>query len=214
MFILKSLRYQYFKSILDRAVALVALLILWPILLLLILLVWRNFGFPIFYRQLRPGHNSRPFNLLKLRTMTSERDSRGFLLPDHKRLTPFGRWLRSTSLDELPELVNIINGDMSFVGPRPLLMQYLSLYSPEQLRRHSVKPGLSGWAQINGRNAISWEQKFELDVWYVDHQSFLLDLYILFITIYRVIRRDGIGPAGEVTMPYFTGSVSSPSEPY
>ena len=157
------------------------------------------------FRQQRPGYRERPFLLLKFRTMTNQLDTRGDPLPDAQRLTPFGRWLRSTSIDELPGLINILRGEMSFVGPRPLLMQYLPLYSAEQSRRHDVTPGFSGWAQINGRNAISWEEKFRLDVWYVDRQSFLLDLRIFLITFWKVIRREGISAEGQVTMPPFTG---------
>jgi lipopolysaccharide/colanic/teichoic acid biosynthesis glycosyltransferase len=162
-------------------------------------------GSPVLFRQQRPGYRAQPFQLLKFRTMTNQRDASGALLPDAQRLTPFGRLLRSTSIDELPELINILRGEMSFIGPRPLLMQYLPLYSPEQARRHDVKPGFSGWAQINGRNSLSWEAKFRLDVWYVDHQSFWLDLRIFLVTIWKVIRREGISAAGEATMPRFTG---------
>jgi len=177
----------------------------------LVLLAWqvrRKLGSPVLFIQVRPGLNSKPFRLLKFRTMTNQRDANGELLPDAQRLTPFGRWLRSSSIDELPGLVNILRGEMSFIGPRPLLMQYLPLYSPEQARRHAVKPGFSGWAQINGRNAISWEEKFRLDVWYVDHQSFWLDLRIFVITIWKVLRRKGISAAGEATMTPFVGCKS------
>jgi len=155
----------------------------------------------VLFCQQRPGYRGRPFWLLKFRTMTNARDASGVLLPDADRLTPFGRWLRSSSIDELPALLNILRGEMSFIGPRPLLVQYLPLYSPEQARRHDVKPGFSGWAQIHGRNALSWEDKFRLDVWYVDHQSFWLDLRILLFTILTVIRRDGVSASGEATMP-------------
>jgi len=161
-------------------------------------------GSPVLFRQQRPGYRGKPFGLLKFRTMTNQRDANGELLPDAQRLTPFGCWLRSTSIDELPGLLNILRGDMSFIGPRPLLMQYLPLYSLEQARRHDVKPGFSGWAQINGRNAISWEEKFRLDVWYVDNQSFWLDLRIFVSTISKVFRREGISAAGEATMTPFT----------
>ena len=177
----------------------------------LVLLAWqvrRKLGNPVLFIQVRPGLNSKPFRLLKFRTMTNARDASGYLLPDAQRLTPFGRWLRSSSIDELPGLLNILRGEMSFIGPRPLLMQYLPLYSPEQARRHDVKPGFSGWAQINGRNAISWEEKFRLDVWYVDNQSFWLDLRIFFITIWKVLHREGISAAGEATMAPFIGSTS------
>ncbi|QFZ92680.2 sugar transferase [Synechococcus elongatus] len=198
--------YRFFKQLADRLAALLLLLLLAPLLLLLALLVRLQLGSPILFYQTRPGLQGQPFRLLKFRTMTSDRDAQGQLLPDSQRLTRFGRWLRSTSLDELPELWNILRGEMSFVGPRPLLMQYLPLYSPEQARRHQVRPGITGWAQINGRNAISWEEKFRLDVWYVDHQSFALDCRILLLTIFKVLRREGISAAGEATMAPFQGS--------
>ncbi len=202
--------YPALKQLADRLAALLALLLLAPLLLLVALLVRWRLGAPVLFRQQRPGLGGRPFQLLKFRTMTSQRDSSGALLPDAQRLTPLGRWLRSTSIDELPELINILLGEMSFIGPRPLLMQYLPLYSPEQARRHQVRPGFSGWAQINGRNALSWEQKFRLDVWYVDHQSFWLDLRIFLATIWIVLQRDGISAAGEATMAPFTGSSTCP----
>ena len=198
--------YRHFKGLADRVAALLALLLLSPLLLVVALLVRWRLGSPVLFRQQRPGYRGRPFWLLKLRTMTNARDASGILLPDSQRLTPFGRWLRSTSIDELPELINILRGEMSFIGPRPLLMQYLPLYSSQQARRHDVKPGFSGWAQINGRNAISWEEKFRLDVWYVEQQSFLLDLRIFLLTIWKVIRREGISAAGEATMVPFTGT--------
>lgn len=197
--------YSLFKGVVDCAMAFCALILLSPLLIVIMFLVRWRLGAPVLFIQSRPGYGGRPFELLKFRTMTNARDASGALLPDAQRLTPFGRWLRSTSIDELPALVNILRGEMSFIGPRPLLMQYLPLYSPEQARRHIVKPGFSGWAQINGRNALSWEQKFRLDVWYVDHQSFWLDLRIFFITLWKVIRREGISAAGEATMPPFTG---------
>ena len=198
--------YPVFKSLADCLVALLALLLLSPLLLVVGVLVRWLLGSPVFFRQQRPGYAERPLELLKFRTMTNGRDGNGDLLPDAQRLTPLGRWLRETSIDELPELFNILRGEMSFIGPRPLLMQYLPLYSPEQARRHCVKPGFSSWAQINGRNALSWEEKFRLDVWYVDHQGFWLDLRIFLITIWKVIRRDGISAAGEATTSYFKGS--------
>lgn len=198
--------YPALKHCADYCGALLALLLLAPLLLLVALLVRWRLGAPVLFRQQRPGFGGRPFKLLKFRTMTSQRDASGALLPDAQRLTPLGRWLRSTSIDELPELINILRGEMSFIGPRPLLMQYLPLYSPEQARRHQVRPGFSGWAQINGRNALSWEEKFRLDVWYVDHQSLALDLRIFLLTIWTVIRRDGISAAGEATMAPFTSS--------
>ncbi|WP_411870143.1 sugar transferase [Vulcanococcus limneticus] len=197
--------YRHLKHLADRCAALLALLLLAPLLVVVALLVRWRLGSPVLFRQQRPGYRGRPFWLLKFRTMTGARDTSGALLPDAERLTPLGRWLRSTSIDELPGLLNILRGEMSFIGPRPLLMQYLPLYSPEQVRRHNVAPGFSGWAQINGRNALSWEEKFCLDVWYVDHQSFRLDVRIFLITIWKVIRREGISAAGEVTMPIFTG---------
>lgn len=196
-------RYRHFKALADRVAALLALLLLSPLLVVVVLLVRWRLGSPVLFRQQRPGKRERPFQLLKFRTMTNEQDASGAPLPDAQRLTPLGRWLRSTSIDELPELINILRGEMSFIGPRPLLMQYLPLYSSEQSRRHDVKPGFSGWAQINGRNSLSWEEKFRLDVWYVDHQSFWIDLRIFLITIWKVILRDGISADGEATMPPF-----------
>jgi sugar transferase EpsL len=199
------LYYRHFKVTADFAAALILVLLMSPLFLVLALLIRCCMGSPVLFRQQRPGYRAQPFQLLKFRTMTNQRDASGALLPDAQRLTPFGRLLRSTSIDELPELINILRGEMSFIGPRPLLMQYLPLYSPEQARRHDVKPGFSGWAQINGRNSLSWEAKFRLDVWYVDHQSFWLDLRIFLVTIWKVIRREGISAAGEATMPRFTG---------
>jgi len=175
----------------------------------LLLLVWqvrRKLGSPVFFKQVRPGVHGKPFEMLKFRTMTDERGVDGALLPDSERLTSFGRFLRATSLDELPELWNVLKGDMSLVGPRPLLMEYLPLYTPEQARRHEVRPGITGWAQVNGRNAISWEEKFALDVWYVDNRTFWLDIKILWLTVKKVLVRDGISAQGEATMPRFTGS--------
>ena len=201
--------YAILKGLVDRVAALAALLLLAPLLVVVALLVRWHFGSPVLFRQQRPGYRGKAFWLLKFRTMNNARDANGALLPDAQRLTPFGRLLRSTSIDELPELFNILCGEMSFIGPRPLLMQYLPLYSPQQARRHDVKPGFSGWAQINGRNSISWEEKFRLDVWYVDHQSFSLDLRIFLCTIWKVIRREGISAAGEATISPFTGSAES-----
>lgn len=194
------------KRILDCLVAGFALILLSVPLLAVALLVRVKLGSPVLFRQERPGLNGRPFIMMKFRTMTDAVDDDGQPLSDAQRLTPFGRWLRASSLDELPELLNILRGDMSLVGPRPLLMRYLPLYSPEQARRHEVRPGLTGWAQINGRNALSWDEKFALDLWYVDHRSFLLDLRILWQTMLKVVRREGISSAGEATMPPFTGS--------
>jgi lipopolysaccharide/colanic/teichoic acid biosynthesis glycosyltransferase len=171
------------------------------------LLIRFKLGSPVLFRQTRPGLNGKPFNMLKFRSMLDATDRDGNQLPDEQRLTRFGRILRSTSLDELPGLLNVLKGDMSLVGPRPLLMEYLPLYSTEQARRHEVRPGITGWAQINGRNAISWEDKFKLDLWYVDNRSIVLDIKILFLTIKKVFVRDGITAAGEATMTKFTGSV-------
>ncbi|ASL26863.1 sugar transferase [Azotobacter chroococcum] len=194
------------KRLFDLLVATTALLLLAPLLLVLAWLVRRRIGAPVLFRQLRPGLHGRPFALLKFRSMREALDERGRPLPDAERLTPFGRFLRASSLDELPELWNVLRGDMSLVGPRPLLMEYLPLYTPEQARRHAVRPGITGWAQVNGRNALSWEEKFRLDVWYVDHRSFRLDLRILLLTLKRVLAREGINAEGEATMARFTGS--------
>ncbi len=194
------------KRLIDIMVALLALLVLLLPLILLACLVAFKIGRPIFFSQIRPGLYGKPFCMIKFRTMNNELDSDGHLLPDAQRLSSFGRFLRASSLDELPELWNVIKGDMSLVGPRPLLMEYLPLYTEEQARRHEVRPGITGWAQVNGRNAISWEEKFKLDVWYVENQSFFLDVKILALTILKVIKRDGISAQGEVTMTKFTGS--------
>ena len=194
------------KHFTDFTAAFLALLLLSPLLLILMVLVRLKLGSPIFFTQVRPGLHGKPFKMIKFRTMTDARDTDGNLLPDNIRLTAFGRFLRSTSLDELPELWNVLKGDMSLVGPRPLLMEDLHRYTPEQARRHEARPGITGWAQINGRNAISWEAKFQLDVWYVDNQSFWLDLKILVLTIKKVFVREGISAEGEATMPKFTGS--------
>lgn len=193
-------------DLLQRLIALLCLLVFSPLLIFIALAVRLRLGAPVFFLQNRPGLYGRPFQLIKFRTMTNGRDEYGDFLLDEKRLTPFGKFLRRTSLDELPELINILMGDMFFVGPRPLLMQYLPLYSPEQARRHDVKPGLTGWAQVHGRNSLSWEEKFVLDVWYVDHRGILLDLLILWLTLATVIRREGISSDGHLTMPPFTGS--------
>lgn len=185
---------------------LAAMFFLWPILLLLVCLIFVKLGAPVFFTQIRPGMHGKPFRMIKFRTMTDTRDSQGQLLPDADRLLPFGQFLRSTSLDELPGLWSVLKGDMSLVGPRPLLMEYLPLYSPKQARRHEVRPGITGWAQINGRNAISWEEKFELDVWYVDNQSLWLDIKIILLTFKKVYYRDDISADGIVTMNRFMGS--------
>ena len=194
------------KRTFDIAVAGCALISLIPIFLCLALIVRVFLGAPVLFRQQRPGLNAQPFEMIKFRTMTNARDSKGQLLPDEQRLVPFGKWLRSTSLDELPELWNVLKGDMSLVGPRPLLKEYLQLYTPEQARRHDVRPGLTGWAQVNGRNSLSWDEKFQLDVWYVNNRSFWIDLRVLAQTFLQVVRRDGISAIGEATMPLFRGS--------
>ena len=194
------------KRSFDIVVAVLLLLVLWPVILLSAALVFVFIGRPIMYRQTRPGLNAKPFTILKLRTMTTARDAQGNYLPDDERLTAIGRFLRSMSLDELPELYNILKGEMSLVGPRPLLMEYLPLYTREQARRHEVRPGITGWAQVNGRNAVSWEEKFRMDVWYVDNRSFWLDIRILWMTVISVLRREGITYAGEATMTRFSGS--------
>jgi lipopolysaccharide/colanic/teichoic acid biosynthesis glycosyltransferase len=193
------------KRLLDLVVAAVALLILSPILALVAAAVRISIGAPVLFRQRRPGKGGRPFELLKFRTMSDAVDGHGRLLPDAQRLGRIGSLLRELSLDELPELINVIKGEMSLVGPRPLLMQYLDRYTPDQARRHDVKPGITGWAQINGRNAISWDERFALDVWYVDHRSLWLDLKILMITVKKVFTREGIAQPGHATMPEFTG---------
>jgi len=194
------------KRLLDILASGFLLCVLSPVLVCLALLVRLLLGAPILFRQLRPGLNGRPFEILKFRTMIDARDAEGRPRPDGERLTRFGSFLRATSLDELPELLNVLKGEMSLVGPRPLLMQYLDRYTPEQARRHEVRPGITGWAQVNGRNAITWEEKFRLDVWYVDHQSLWLDLRILALTVWKVVRREGISQAGEATMPEFVGT--------
>ncbi|MFS2048318.1 sugar transferase [Variovorax sp. Varisp41] len=197
------------KRIFDLIISALALLVLAIPLAILVLLVRYRLGAPVFFRQTRPGQGGRSFEMIKFRTMTNARDMRGELLSDADRLTPFGRFLRGSSLDELPELWNVFRGDMSLVGPRPLLMEYLPLYSKEQARRHEVRPGITGWAQINGRNTLSWEEKFKLDVWYVDNRTLWLDLRVLWLTVKKVIVREGISAAGEATMPRFTGSAKT-----
>ena len=194
------------KRLFDLIATLLGLLLIWPLALVLALMVRVKLGSPVLFRQQRPGMYGQPFMMYKFRTMTDERDATGNLLPDADRLTPFGKFLRSSSLDELPELINVVKGDMSLVGPRPLLMEYLPLYSPEQGRRHEVKPGITGWAQVNGRNAISWDDKFKLDVWYVEQHTLWLDVKILWMTVSKVFKREGISQDGHVTMPFFTGS--------
>lgn len=194
------------KRFFDVAASLLLLILLAPLFLLIAMLVRMKLGYPVFFRQTRPGLNGAPFEMIKFRTMLEARDDEGNDLPNAQRMTTFGNLLRSTSLDELPELWNVIKGDMSLVGPRPLLMAYLPLYSTEQFRRHEVRPGVTGWAQVNGRNAISWEEKFKLDVWYVDNRTFTLDLKILFLTVKKVFKRDGINATADTTMTRFTGN--------
>jgi lipopolysaccharide/colanic/teichoic acid biosynthesis glycosyltransferase len=194
------------KRILDLCIVSVGLILISPVLVLIALLVRIFLGSPVLFRQVRPGHRGRLFELYKFRSMTEARDGMGRLLPDEQRLTRFGRFLRASSLDELPELFNVLRGEMSWVGPRPLLRQYLERYTPEQARRHDVLPGITGWAQVNGRNALTWEDKFHLDVWYVDHWSFWLDLKILSLTIWKVLTREGISQVGHATAMEFMGS--------
>ena len=194
------------KRLLDIIIASIALILLSPLYAFVAYKVKKNLGSPVLFRQVRPGLHGKPFEMIKFRTMKDAVDEQGNPLPDSERLTPFGQMLRSTSLDEMPELWNVIKGDMSIVGPRPLLMEYLPLYNQEQAKRHLVRPGMTGHAQVNGRNAISWEEKFQLDVWYVDHQSLKLDLKILLLTIKKVFIKEGISSSGEVTTSKFTGS--------
>ena len=194
------------KRLFDFLIAFLPLIFLALPLVILMIMIRVKLGAPVLFRQTRPGLKSKPFEMIKFRTMTNDCDLNGLLLPDVDRLTPFGRFLRSTSLDELPELWNVLKGEMSLVGPRPLLMSYLPLYSPSQARRHEVRPGVTGWAQVNGRNAISWDDKFMLDQWYVDNYSLWLDIKILCLTVRKVLWRDGISAQGEATMTVFTGN--------
>lgn len=196
------------KRLFDIVTSLCGLLLLAPVIAIVAWQIRRKLGSPVLFRQVRPGLNGRPFEMVKFRTMRDAVDAAGKPLPDSARMTPFGSFLRSSSLDELPELWNVLKGDMSLVGPRPLLMEYLPLYSTEQYRRHEARPGVTGWAQINGRNALSWDEKFKLDVWYVDNRSLWLDLKIIFLTIKKVLVRDGISADGEATMAKFTGRKS------
>lgn len=195
-----------FKRLFDIFASLFALIVLGPLMLVLAWQIRKRMGSPVLFRQVRPGLNGKPFEMVKFRTMRDAFDADGNPLPDSERMTAFGSFLRSSSLDELPELWNVLKGDMSLVGPRPLLMEYLPLYSKEQARRHDVRPGVTGWAQINGRNAISWEEKFKLDVWYVDNTSFWLDCKILMLTVKKVLIRDGISAEGHVTVENFEGN--------
>lgn len=191
------------KRLFDISVAMALSIVLSPLLAMLTILVRVRLGSPVLFIHQRPGLHGKPFNLYKFRTMTNTRDANSVLLPDAERLTRFGRFLRGTSLDELPELFNVLKGEMSLVGPRPLLMEYLKRYTPEQARRHEVRPGITGWAQVNGRNAITWEEKFKLDVWYVDNQSLWLDVKIIFMTIWKIFKREGINQPGQATMEEF-----------
>lgn len=199
---------QFSKRLIDLALASVGLTLLSLPLFFIALIIWREFGWPVLFSQRRPGLNGKPFTMYKLRTMHEAKGADGAPLPDEERLTSLGRFIRSTSLDEFPALWNVLRGDMSLVGPRPLLMEYLPLYSSHQARRHEVRPGITGWAQVNGRNLLSWEEKFDLDVWYVDHWSIWLDIKILLMTVLRVLRKQGINAVGSATMPRFTGSIS------
>lgn len=199
-------RVKMIKRVFDIIISLCMLIGLSPVIVLLAILIKKKLGSPVLFRQTRPSKDGKPFEMIKFRTMLDAVDKEGLPLPDDKRLTAFGKKLRATSLDELPELWNVLKGDMSLVGPRPLLMEYLPLYNDEQRRRHDVRPGITGWAQVNGRNAISWEDKFKLDVWYVDNQSLWLDVKILFLTVKKVLIKDGISGEGEVTMSKFTGN--------
>lgn len=199
------LPYPLVKRLIDMVVAMLGIVLLWPIILLVALMVRVYLGSPVIFSQERPGLHGSPFRIYKFRTMSSERGESGELLPDKERMSALGSFLRRFSLDELPQLVNVLKGDLSLVGPRPLLMEYLPLYNPEQARRHEVKPGITGWAQVNGRNAISWEDKFNYDVWYVDHWSLWLDMKILWMTLKKVARSEGISQAEHVTMEKFQG---------
>jgi sugar transferase EpsL len=203
----RSAYFRCGKRILDVALTLPIMVLLSPALALIALLVRLNLGSPVLFRQQRPGLYGKPFSIHKFRTMTDARDARGSSLPDADRLTSFGRFLRRASLDELPELLNVLKGEMSLVGPRPLLMQYLQRYTPEQMRRHDAQPGITGWAQVNGRNALSWDQKFALDVWYVKNQSLPLDLKIIAMTMWKILRREGINQPGQATAEEFTGTI-------
>jgi len=193
------------KRVMDILLSIICLILFLPIMILIAILIYLNMGSPVIFRQLRPGFHGKPFYIYKFRTMKDLRDENGNLLPDEQRLTRFGAFLRSTSLDELPELINVLKGDMSLVGPRPLPTRYLPRYNEFQMRRHEVKPGITGWTQVKGRNSLSWEEKFKLDVWYVDHWSILLDLYIIVLTIWKVLKHEGISAVGHVTMPEFKG---------
>ena len=198
---------NYLKRAIDFCLALLAVMLIWPVMLVVaVVLALSNKTFRVIFTQLRPGKNGKLFKIMKFKTMTDARDENGHLLPDAQRLTKMGRLVRSTSLDELPQLLNVLKGDMALIGPRPLLPQYLPLYNAEQARRHEVRPGITGWAQVNGRNDISWKKKFELDVWYVDHCSFRLDLQIVLLTVKKVMVREGVTKEGQATTEYFNGN--------
>ena len=199
---------KFFKRLFDIIASASGLIFLSPVFLILIYLIRKNLGEPVFFTQERPGKDGKPFKMIKFRSMRDAVDNDGNPLPDSERLTPFGKKLRATSLDELPELWNVLKGEMSLVGPRPLLMSYLPLYNEFQNRRHEMRPGVTGWAQVNGRNALSWDEKFAHDIWYIDHYSFWLDMKILFLTVKKVFIKEGISAEGEATMPYFTGNDS------
>ena len=200
---------KFFKRLFDIVASASGLIILSPVFLILVYLIRKNLGSPVFFTQERPGKDGKPFKMIKFRSMRDAVDKDGNPLPDSERLTPFGKKLRAASLDELPELWNVLKGDMSLVGPRPLLMSYLPLYNDFQFRRHEMRPGVTGWAQVNGRNAISWDEKFAYDIWYIDHFSLWFDMKILFLTIKKVFIKEGISAEGEATMPYFTGNDSN-----
>lgn len=200
---------KFFKRLFDIIASVSGLIILSPVFLILAYLIRKNLGAPVFFTQERPGKDGKPFKMIKFRSMRDAVDKDGNPLPDSERLTPFGKKLRAASLDELPELWNVLKGDMSLVGPRPLLMSYLPLYNDFQFRRHEMRPGVTGWAQVNGRNAISWDEKFAYDIWYIDHFSLRFDMKILFLTIKKVFIKEGISAEGEATMPYFTGNDSN-----
>ena len=200
---------KFFKRLFDIIASASGLIFLSPVFLILIYLIRKNLGEPVFFTQERPGKDGKPFKMIKFRSMRDAVDKDGNPLPDSERLTPFGKKLRATSLDELPELWNVLKGEMSLVGPRPLLMSYLPLYNEFQNRRHEMRPGVTGWAQVNGRNALSWDEKFAHDIWYIDHYSFWLDMKILFLTVKKVFIKEGISAEGEATMPYFTGNDSN-----
>jgi sugar transferase EpsL len=210
--VLKQRLSRALKRGLDVVVSMVGLVLLSPLLVAVTFLIWLQIGYPILFRQQRPGFNSVPFLVLKFRTMTDQRDLQGRLLPDGERITRLGALLRRSSVDELPQLWNVLRGDMSLVGPRPLLMQYLDRYTSEQARRHSVRPGITGWTQVNGRNDLPWEKKFALDTWYVDHRSLSLDLRILGVTVWKVLKGEGIAAEGSATMPEFMGTEATASQ--